>query len=379
MMDIATIFRNYFGDYVKRFGTRIPSFHLKAVKAIIDCRTSIMGGDVYYCSACEKFHYSYHSCKNRHCPKCGSIDSEKWLEKQMKKLLPVNYFMVTFTIPEELRFVCRSNQKLFYSILFKASSEALKTLLSDPKYAGGKAGFVGILHTWTRQLHYHPHIHFIVPGGAFDVERNQWNKANSKFLIPVKALSKRYRANFQKLLKKKNSQIFENIPNHIWYSKEFITNSKSVGKGEKALKYLSNYVYRVAIGNNRIVKYQNGKVTFKYKPSGSNKFKYQTVTAIEFMRRFLQHVLPSGFQKIRYFGFLSSAGKNIFEKVQEYFNIKTKKTILPQKSEFQKLERDICPHCKSKMKHFASILRKPRAPPNLLLKTISAKCYQQTV
>ncbi len=378
-MEIAEIFRKNKSKYLQRFGRRIPGNHIKTIDAIIDCRTPVMGGDVYYCEACGKYHYSYHSCKNRHCPKCGSNDSEKWLKKQMGKLLPVNYFMVTFTIPQELRFVCRSNQKLFYSIFFKASSEALKTLLNDPKYAGGKSGFMGILHTWTRQLHYHPHIHFIVPGGAFDVIRNRWNRANSKFLIPVRALSKMYRAKFRDFLKMNNPQIFYSIPNHIWYDKEFITNSQPVGKGDKALEYLSNYVYRIAISNNRIVKYQNGKVTFKYKPSGSNNYKYQTVTAIEFMRRFLQHVLPSGFQKIRYFGFLSSAGKNIFEKVQKYFEIKTNESILPEKSAFQKRERNICPHCKSKMLHLASILRKPRAPPNLLLQSISVKCHQQTI
>ena len=378
-MEIAEIFRENKKEYLQRFGKRIPGNHLKTIDAIINCCTSVMGGDVYYCESCGKYHYSYHSCKNRHCPKCGSNDSEKWLEKQTRKLLPVNYFMVTFTIPEELRFVCRSNQKLFYSILFKASSEALKTLLNDPKYAGGKSGFVGVLHTWTRQLHYHPHPHYIVPGGAFDVERNQWNKTNSKFLVPVKALSKIYRAKFRDFLKMKNWQIFDSIPHHIWYSKEFVSNALAVGKGDKALKYLSNYVYRVAISNNRIVKYEKGEVMFKYKPSGNNKFKYQTVTAIEFMRRFLQHVLPNGFQKIRYYGFLSSAGKNIFEKIQDYFDIKTNEIILPKKSEFQKRERDICPHCKSKMKHLALILRKPRAPPNLFLQTISVKFRQQTV
>ena len=378
-MDISEIFRENKKEYLQKFGKRIPTNHFKTIDAIINCRTSVMGGDVYYCETCMKYHYSYHSCKNRHCPKCGNEDSEKWLEKQMRKLLPVNYFLVTFTIPEELRFVCRSNQKLFYSILFKASSEALKILLNDPKYAGGKSGFTGVLHTWTRQLHYHPHVHYIVHGGAFDVQRNRWNKANSKFLVPVKALSKIYRAKFRDILKMKNRQIFDSIPNQIWYSKEFVSNSLSVGKGDKALKYLSNYVYRVAISNNRIIKYENRKVTFRYKPSGSNHYKYQTVKAIEFMRRFLQHVLPAGFQKIRYYGFQSSAGKNLFEKVQDCFDVKTNKIILPQKAEFQKREKNICPHCKSKMKHISSILRKQRAPPNLLLQMISAKCNRQTV
>ncbi len=357
-MDIATIFRSYFGNYVKRFGTRIPSFHLKAVNAIINCRTSVMGGDVYYCDACRKFHYSYHSCKNRHCPKCGSNDSEKWLEKQKQKMLPVDYFMVTFTIPQELRFICRSHQKLFYSIMFKASSEALKTLLNDPRYAGGKAGFIGILHTWTRQLHYHPHIHFIVPGGAFDVVKNRWNSENSKFLVPVKALSKLYRRNFQQELKKKDLQVYQFLPGNIWRMK-FISHSKLMGKGENALGYLARYLHRVAISNSNIIDCKDGKVTLRYRESGSNKTKYQTITAIEFMRRFLQHVLPCGFQKIRYYGFLNATAKSVWEKIQAYFQLKEIVDLDQLESE----QVYYCSKCKAKMLHIASILRKSRAPP----------------
>lgn len=378
-MEIAKIFKENLPEYLQKFGRKIPANHLKVIKAIIDCRTPVMGGDVYYCESCGKYDYSYHSCRNRHCPKCQSNDSKEWLQKQMEKLLPVNYFFVTFTIPAELHFLCRSNQKLFYPIIFKAAAEALKKLLNDPEWAGGKSGFVGVLHTWTRQLLYHPHTHFIVPGGAFDVERNQWNKAGHKFLVPVLALSDVFRAKFRDLLKKKNPQIFEQIPADIWEEKEFVTHSEPVGKGDKALEYLSNYVYRIAISNNRIIKYENGKVTFKYKPSGTNHYKYQTVTAIEFMRRFLQHVLPDGFHKIRYYGFLNSRGKKTFEKIQEYFEIKKDKSILPKKSEFIKREREICPKCKSKMIPFASILRKPRAPPSFLLQKIPAKNKQQTV
>ncbi len=378
-MEIAKIFKENNAEYLQKFGRRIPRNHLKVIKAIIDCRTPVMGGDVYYCENCGKYDYSYHSCRNRHCPKCQSNDSEKWLQKQLEKLLPVNYFLVTFTIPAELRFLCRSNQELFYSIIFKASAEALQTLLNDQKWAGGKSGFVGVLHTWTRQLKYHLHTHFIVPGGAFDIERNQWNKAGHKFLVPVLALSNIFRAKFRDLLEKENPQIFKQIPSNIWIEKEFVTHSKAVGKGNKALEYLSKYIYRIAISNNRIVKYEKGNVTFKYKPSGTNHYKCQTITAIKFMKRFLQHVLPDGFHKIRYYGFLSSGGKKTFEKIQKYFDIKKDKSILPQKSEFIKRERKICPKCKSKMIPFASILRKPRAPPSFLLSKIPAKHQQQIV
>jgi Zn finger protein HypA/HybF involved in hydrogenase expression len=359
-MDIATIFRKHFPAYVKRFGSLIPSFHLKAVNAIMQCRTQVMGGNVYFCESCRIYHYAYHSCKNRHCPKCGGKDTKKWLDKQLKKLLPLNYYMVTFTIPEELRCICRSNQKLFYSILFKASSDALKTLLGDPQYAGGKAGFVGVLHTWTRLLMYHPHIHYIVPAGAFDVIRNVWNKSGHQFLIPVKALSKIFRENFRTLLKKRDPDIFQLIPADIWYTKGFNTNSEKKGSGKQALLYLSRYIYRTAISNNRILSDKNGKVTFQYKPSGENQYQTINVSSLEFIRRFLQHVLPVGFQKVRYYGFLNGSAKSDWEQLKAYFQLKD--VIIPDKPE-QLETHFFCPKCKTKMILVASYLRPSRAPP----------------
>ncbi len=358
MMDIATIFRHYFIDYVKRFGSHIPSFHLKAAKAIMQCRTRAMGGEVYYCKSCRQYHYAYHSCKNRHCPQCGNNESQKWVEKQKQKMLPVDYFMVTFTIPQELRFMCRSHQKLFYSIMFKASSDALKTLLGDPEYAGGKAGFIGVLHTWTRQLMYHPHIHFIVPDGAFNVIRNQWNSAGHKFLVPVLALSKLYHGNFEQELKKRDSLIYQSIPTDVWRM-GFISHSKLMGKGENAFGYLARYLHRVAISNSNIIDCKDGKVTFRYRESDSNKIKYQTITALEFIRRFLQHVLPVGFQKIRYYGFLNAASKSDWKNIKAYFQLK--ELFIPDQPESERVY--YCPACKSKMVHFTSILRKSRAPP----------------
>ena len=368
-MDISDIFRENTSHYLNNYGEKIPLNHIKTINAIINCRTSELGGEVYFCEQCKAYHYSYHSCKNRHCPKCGSDDSEKWLNRQIEKLLPAQYFMVTFTIPAELRFICRSNQKLFYTALFNASSNALKTLLNDPKFAGGSAGYVGILHTWTRQLQYHPHIHFIVPGGAFDSERNCWNKTNSKFLVPVKALSIIFRAKFRDFLKVKSPEIYKLIPQSIWYNKEFITNSQSVGKGEKALKYLSNYVYRTAITNNRIVHSENGMVTFQYKESETDKIKYQTVSALEFMRRFLQHVLPTGFQKVRYYGFLSSASKALFERLKLVLSSTTQKPeSKTATSKKPKRAANLCPDCSMIMQKVTVCYRKKRAPPYVWMK-----------
>ena len=360
-MDLAEIFRENVSSYLQQFGHKIPFQHLKAINAIINCRTSELGGEVYYCQECKTYHYSYHSCQNRHCPKCQSSHSSEWLLKQLKKLLPVKYFLVTFTLPQELHSAFRSNQKLCYSLLFKSAAEALQTLLADPKYAGGIGGLTGILHTWTRQLMYHPHLHFIVPGGAFDVFRNEWRTCHHAFLIPVKALSKIYRAKLRDHLKSSDLKLFNSIPKSVW-RKSVITHSKLVGKGESALKYLSNYVYRIAISNNRIVKYENGMVTFRYKYSETGEIKYQTVSAIEFMRRFLQHVLPAGFQKVRYYGFMSSAAKTIFEKVKLALKTTTQtvKTVV-----FKRLQRaaNVCPNCSKIMKKVGICHRQKRAPP----------------
>ncbi len=366
-MEIADIFHQYFDKYLKTYGDKIPINHLKVANDIMTCRTRVQGGEVYYCKNCKSLHYAYHSCKNRHCPKCGDKDSEKWVAKQQEKLLPVKYFMVTFTVPEELRFLIRANQKLFYSIFFKVASEALKELLANSKYAGGESGFTAILHTWSRMLIYHPHLHFIVPGGAFDIRRNVWNKANHKLLIPVKLLSKKVREKFSFLLEKQSPEIFSTISEDIWKS-GFNTHSEMVGNGEGTLKYLANYVYKTAISNNRIISLENGKVTFSYKQSKTNKTKYLTIPVFEFMRRFLQHTLPRRFQRIRHYGFLSSGAKNKFNQICSYFEIKDKKPKKPEPPKYHPRDKDICPKCHKRMKLHYTLKRSERAPPLKILK-----------
>ena len=241
-MELSDVFREFGTEYIEKFGDKIPQIHLKAIRDILACRTPVMGGQTYYCEVCGEYQFSYHSCKNRHCPKCQHEAGQEWLEKQMDLLLPVNYFLVTITIPEELRSIISSNQRLMYSILFKSAAESLKKLALDPKFIGGEIGMVGILHTWTRDMFFHPHIHFIIPGGSYDKERNEWYKVKHKFLVPVKALSKIFRAKFQDEMKKKN--LLNSIPKAVW-KKRFVTHSEPVGKGETAIKYLAPYIYPV--------------------------------------------------------------------------------------------------------------------------------------
>ncbi len=196
MLEVADIFRLHGPQYRAQFGDRMLPSHLRAMQDIEQCRTAALGGQVYYCNQCLADRYSYHSCKNRNCPKCGNEQANEWLDQQQNLLLPIPYFMVTFTLPQELRAGARSNQKLIYNLLFRASSAALLKLAQDPRFVGGRIGMVGVLHTWTRQLLYHPHVHFIVTGGGLR-DDGSWKFSHPDFLVPVLALSKIFRAKFR--------------------------------------------------------------------------------------------------------------------------------------------------------------------------------------
>ena len=279
----------------------MPPSHRQAMRAIEHCRTEALGGHVYQCPDCGEVQYRYHSCRNRHCPQCQQGAAQQWLEKQKDLLLPTPYFMLTFTLPEGLRKVARSHQKLFYNLLFRASAAATQKLAQDPRFIGGQAGMVGVLHTWGRTLTYHPHVHYLVPAGGVD-ETGNWVPARNAFLLPVKALAKIFRAKFRQALRK--SACYDDIPAKVW-RQPWVVHCKSVGDGASSLKYLAPYIFRVAISNKRIVKMTNSHVSFRYRSTKTGKTKLCTVSAEEFIRRFLQHVLPKGFVKVRYYGFFS--------------------------------------------------------------------------
>jgi hypothetical protein len=259
---------------------------------------------VYTCEECEESIYQYHSCRNRHCPKCQNDKAELWLEKQRALLLPVPYFLLTVTLPSQLRRVARSHQKLFYHLLFRTSADAIQYLAQDPRFAGGQMGIVGVLHTWGRNLSYHPHIHYVVPAGGLATD-GTWLPARKNFLMPVKALSRIFRAKFRDALRKHDPDTFAEVPAEVW-KKGWVVHCQPVGKGLGALKYLAPYIFHVAISNNRILKLADGKVTFRYRTTDTGKLETCALPAEEFVRRFLQHVLPKGFVKVRYYGFLAS-------------------------------------------------------------------------
>jgi hypothetical protein len=313
VIEIADIFHRYGPQYRQKFGARMPANHLRVMFDIERCRTEVLGGQIYSCEHCDQQHYSYHSCQNRHCPKCQNERAKQWLEQQQGLLLPVDHFMVTFTLPAELRAVARSQQQVVYNILFRTSAAALQKLALDPRFMGGQIGMVGVLHTWGRDLSYHPHVHYLLPGGGLASNGEQWLPSRAGFLVHVKPLSKLFRAKFRAEFKK--TGLFDQVSAAVW-SKEWVVHSKAVNNGQAALKYLAPYIFRVALSNGRIVKVEDDKVTFRYQEHKSGKTRYRTLPAQEFIRRFLQHVLPKGFIKVRYYGLFSPGNRPLLNQAR---------------------------------------------------------------
>jgi len=275
-------------------------------------------------------------------------------------------------MPHTLNPFARSNQKLFYNLIFKSSAAALITLAKDSKFVGGTIGMIGVLHTWDRSMGYHLHIHFLAPGVGIDKKSGNWYKSNPKFLVPVHALKKIYRAKFRDELKKSAPKVFKQIPTVTW-KKNWGVNCKPVGDGQTALKYLTPYIYRVAISNKRIISMDNGKVTFYYKPN-NKPWQTMTIDALKFISRFLQHVLPHGFQKVRYFGFLHPSQKALFQSLQIHLllkqtdvsvtNFEKNKETEPT-AELIIIPTRCCPRCGEPLKYIGKLCRNQiiREPP----------------
>lgn len=307
MTTINEIFRTFAPAYVDRFAASMPYEHHKTIQAIIKCRTQAAGIAVYECEHCAEPHIVYKGCGNRHCPTCQHHKTRHWLERQMEKHLPGHHFMLTFTVPEEVRPIIRSNQRPAYSAIFTASSEAIRELAKDTRHIGGDLpGFFGVLHTWGRTLSYHPHIHYVVTGGALSTQDRTWHPSRIDFYLPVRALSRIFRAKFRDEMKK--AGLFDLIPPQVW-DIEWNVNCQAVGQSHAAIKYLAPYVFKVAISNSRIVKVENHSVFFRYRKPHSHRWRTMTLDAMEFIRRFLQHVLPCGFMKVRHFGYMNPNSK----------------------------------------------------------------------
>jgi len=349
MNRIQQIFRDHGDGYLARFGDRIPVAHRKVISAICECRSGERGHHIFRCPDCSEKHVARSSCGNRHCPVCQHDKATKWVYRQQLRLLPCTYFMSTFTLPSELRSVARSNQQLVYKAMFECASESLRTLEADKRFVGCKvAGFFGVMHTWGRQLQYHPHVHFVIPGGGLSRDRSQWISARGDFLVHVRALSKMFRGKLEKVFREEG--LFEQTPKEVW-SKDWVVHCKPVGDGRAVMKYMGAYVMRVAISASRVVGYDGKSVRIKYQKVGSAKWRFMSLEVMEFIRRFLQHVLPQGFMKVRHYGFLSpnfavplQAIRELICTLYELLRKCPVKAKPPQKPKPLK-----CPHCQSIM------------------------------
>jgi putative transposase/transposase-like zinc-binding protein len=358
MLEVADIFRLHGPAYREKFGNRMLPSHRRAMQDIETCRTETLGGQLYYCAQCDQQRYSYHSCKNRHCPKCQNEQANEWLQQQKDLLLPTHHFLVTFTLPAELRALARSHQKTIYNLLFRASAAALLQLAQDPRFVGASLGMVGVLHTWTRQLLYHPHVHYIVTGAGL-TDDCHWRAARKDFLVPVKALSRIFRAKFRDQLKK--TTLFPAVPTRVW-RKDWVVHSEAVGSGQQAFKYLALYIFRVALSNNRLRQLHDGQVTFSYKESATDQLKHCTVSAEEFIRRFLQHVLPLRFIKVRYYGLLSPAHRQLLHKARQLLAASTSKLESDVLKPIQPPALLSCPHCGGPLTLLSPLAPRGRAP-----------------
>ena len=319
MIELQNIFRQYWGAF--RETHSLSSVQFKAVNAILTCRTADQGAHVDRCDECGFEKISYNSCRNRHCPKCQTFDKETWIDRQKQNLIDRRYFHVVFTVPAGLRPVFFQNQEVLYGLLFKAASQTLLELCADKKYLGAKPGITTILHTWGQNLSYHPHLHCIVTGGGL-TECGAWKDSRKKFFLPVKVLSRKFRGKFLWLLKQESLHFYKSLSalndtdnlsallKELYNSDWVVYCKPPFGDAQKVVDYLGRYTHRVAISNNRLIGMDNGVVTFRWRDySDGNKQKTMGIAAEEFIRRFLSHVLPKGFRKIRHFGLFASRDK----------------------------------------------------------------------
>ena len=312
MVTLAEIFRRHWPAYRARFGNAIPPAHRAAVAALLSCRTPDRGGQLFACD-CGALHYAYHSCGHRACHQCGQGDAKDWAQRQELKLLPVPYFLVTFTVPEELRAVIRAHPKVLYAALFQESAGALADVALTK--LGVELGFTGVLHTWTRQLVYHPHLHYLVPGGGLTPDGLRWQRvADAQFFLPTRVLAARCRNRLRQHLEREHPDLLKTIPARAWRA-AWVVDVQPVGRGQTALRYLAAYVQKTALSAARLVACDERSVTFTHQDRATGENKTLRLSGEEFLRRFLQHVLPTGFQRVRHYGWLSPAAKRRWQRI----------------------------------------------------------------
>jgi hypothetical protein len=326
-LELADVFHAYEVKFLSRWRRAVSPQQRKALRDIGVCRTAALGGHIEECDHCSQRTIAYNSCRNRHCPKCQSTPRDRWLAERAQELLPVPYCHVVFTVPQELAPLARQNQCLFYNLLFRAVSQTLLEIGAHPRHLGARIGFLAVLHTWSQNLLHHPHLHCVVPAGGMALDGSRWVACRQKFFLPVRVLSRVFRGKLLAFLAEAHSQKelefcgrMKTVADPVRFNallqqlrkKEWVVYAKPpFGGPEHVLHYLARYTHRVAISNGRLLEMQNEHVRFRWRDSkDGNRRKILTLDAVEFIRRFLLHILPPGFVKIRHFGFLANRNRS---------------------------------------------------------------------
>lgn len=362
---LADILAEHWADYARANRKHLCTAHYRAVQRVLACRTPALGGQLYRCGDCSKRHFAYHSCNHRSCPRCGSLEQQLWTAKQEAKLLPVAYFMVTFTLPAELRQACLAYPKELYDTILKQSAAALRDVIAT-KTGGGISGFTSVLHTWGRQLQHHPHVHCIVPALAWQPDQKQLiHPKDDTFLIHHAPLASRMRNLMRQALQNEYPEIFANLPpaaKAVFHpSKTWNVQLQHVGQGHTAIRYLARYVKRSAIGPHRLIGYdKHGNIRLHWTSSDTSKPGILTLTTHELIRRWLIHVLPKGFARVRHYGFMSSAACRTLQTIRLHLGVDPKpEPVLPE------AKPHTCPCCGGQMTFLRDIapIHLLRAPP----------------
>ena len=367
-VELADILRRHIGDYRKRYPMSKEQFEV--VYDILSCRTAYLGGHMEKCDHCGLERCAYNSCRNRHCPKCQSLTKERWLQARKAELLPAIYFHSIFTLPHELNAVVLGNKKLMLTLLFKATSQTLQAFGKNPANGlGGKIGFIALLHTWNQKLRDHFHLHCLIPGGALAVDKSLWIECPNDYLFSQSALSLVFRGKFMDYFNQafENGQLtfvgaseklgtkreFNQLKAKLWAKNWVVDIEDPIDRPENVLEYVGRYTHRVAISNDRLISLKDGKVTFAYKDRETKKMQTATVEAVEFIRRFLLHVLPKGFMRIRHYGLLANRCKREnLSKCRQLLNASQplceagKKSVQQLMIELTGVDITQCPKCK---------------------------------
>ena len=349
MVEVADIFRAAGPAYREANASALSRAEKKAMRDIEQCRTAALGGHLAVCEECLQSRYSYHSCRNRHCPKCQGERTRRWLDTQRARLLSVPYYLLTFTLPSELRGIARSRPRLVYAILMKAAAAALLKLTADEKFLGATPGMIAVLHTWTRAMLYHPHAHFLVTAGGLSADGQRWaTPRHPRFLVPGYALSAIFRAKVRDAFDK--AGLLDSVPEEVWSpSKKWVVHLKHAGSGHKVLEYLARYVFRIAISNSRIESFERGEVRFRYRDNRTHRMQRCTLAAAAFIARFLLHVLPAHFTTVRHYGIFSPSRSEELEHLRQMLGPQDGETPAPSGSQdgsSQLRPSERCPVCR---------------------------------